>query len=136
MRSSLMVEKDARIEVEREERDDLEETQNEPDDFNSIPPWKSQITFRGIVASLIIGIIYNLIVMKLNLTTGLIPTLNVSAALSAFVLLRSWTKLLTKAGIMTKPFTKQENTVVQTCAVACYSVTIGGSFGELLTAFL
>ncbi|KAH0896855.1 LOW QUALITY PROTEIN: hypothetical protein HID58_046423 [Brassica napus] len=132
MRSSLMVEKDARIEVEREERDDLEETQNEPDDFNSIPPWKSQITFRGIVASLIIGIIYNLIVMKLNLTTGLIPTLNVSAALSAFVLLRSWTKLLTKAGIMTKPFTKQENTVVQTCAVACYSVTIGGGFGSYL----
>nr|VDD21689.1 unnamed protein product [Brassica oleracea] len=133
MRSSLMVEKDARIEVEREERDDLEVTQNEPDDFNSIPPWKSQITFRGIVASLIIGIIYSVIVMKLNLTTGLVPTLNVSAALLAFVVLRTWTKLLTKAGIVTKPFTKQENTVVQTCAVACYSVTIGGSgFGSYL----
>ncbi|KAL0682224.1 hypothetical protein Bca4012_049071 [Brassica carinata] len=132
MRSSLMVEKDARIEVEREERDDLEVTQNEPDDFNSIPPWKSQITFRGIVASLIIGIIYSVIVMKLNLTTGLVPTLNVSAALLAFVVLRTWTKLLTKAGIVTKPFTKQENTVVQTCAVACYSVTIGGGFGSYL----
>ncbi|KAL0875189.1 hypothetical protein Bca101_024894 [Brassica carinata] len=132
MRSSLMLEKDARNEVEKEEIDDLEETQNEPDDFNSIPPWKSQITFRGIVASLIIGIIYSVIVMKLNLTTGLVPTLNVSAALSAFVFLRSWTKLLTKAGIVTKPFTKQENTVVQTCAVACYSVTIGGGFGSYL----
>lgn len=127
-----MVEKDARNEVEREEIDDLEETQNEADDFNSIPPWKSQITFRGIVASLIIGVIYSVIVMKLNLTTGLVPTLNVSAALTAFVFLRGWTKLLTKAGIVTKPFTKQENTVVQTCAVACYSVTIGGNFGELL----
>lgn len=113
-------------EIEREVIDDLEETQYEADDFKSIPPWKSQITVRGIVASLIIGIIYSVIVMKLNLTTGLVPNLNVSAALLAFVFLRSWTKLLTKAGIVTKPFTKQENTVVQTCAVACYSISVGG----------
>ncbi|KAF3565670.1 hypothetical protein DY000_02016936 [Brassica cretica] len=70
--------------------------------------------------------------MKLNLTTGLVPNLNVSAALLAFVFLRSWTKLLTKAGIVTKPFTKQENTVVQTCAVACYSIAVGGGFGSYL----
>lgn len=111
---------------DREVIDDLEETQNEADDFKSIPPWKSQLTFRGIFASLIIGIIYSVIVMKLNLTTGLVPNLNVSAALLAFVFLKSWTKLLTKAGIVTKPFTKQENTVVQTCAVACYSISVGG----------
>lgn len=128
-----MMEREARNETERDERDDLEETQNEADEFRSIPPWKSQITFRGIVASIIIGIIYSVIVMKLNLTTGLVPNLNVSAALLAFVFLRSWTKLLTKAGIVTKPFTKQENTVVQTCAVACYSIAVGGNFGEFLT---
>lgn len=123
----MVVEREARSEIEREEKDDLEETQNEAEEFRSIPPWKSQITSRGIVASLIIGVIYSVIVMKLNLTTGLVPNLNVSAALLAFVFLRSWTKLLTKAGIMTKPFTKQENTVVQTCAVACYSIAVGGN---------
>lgn len=126
------MEREGRNEIEREVIDDLEETQNEGDDFKSIPPWKEQITFRGIVASLIIGIIYSVIVMKLNLTTGLVPNLNVSAALLAFVFLRSWTKLLTKAGIVTKPFTKQENTVVQTCAVACYSIAVGGGFGSYL----
>ncbi|WZZ21040.1 hypothetical protein YC2023_122427 [Brassica napus] len=41
MRSSLMMEREARNETEREERDDLEETQNEADEFRSIPPWKS-----------------------------------------------------------------------------------------------
>ena len=65
-----MMEREGRNEIEREVIDDLEETQNEGDDFKSIPPWKEQITFRGIVASLIIGIIYSVIVMKLNLTTG------------------------------------------------------------------
>ncbi|KAJ6748673.1 OLIGOPEPTIDE TRANSPORTER YGL114W-RELATED [Salix purpurea] len=70
--------------------------------------------------------------MKLNLTTGLVPNLNVSAALLAFVFLRTWTKLLSKAGIVTSPFTRQENTIVQTCAVACYSIAVGGGFGSYL----
>uniref|UniRef100_A0A0D9W7Q5 Uncharacterized protein n=1 Tax=Leersia perrieri TaxID=77586 RepID=A0A0D9W7Q5_9ORYZ len=60
--------------------------------------------------------------MKLNLTTGLVPTLNVSAALIAFVVLRCWTQALGRLGIASRPFTRQENTVVQTCAVACYSI--------------
>lgn len=101
-------------------------------DLKAIPSWKEQISFRGLLASLVIGIVYSVIVMKLNLTTGLVPTLNVSAALLAFVLLRSWTQLLHKAGIMSKPFTRQENTVVQTCAVACYSIAVGGGFGSYL----
>ncbi|CAA6663332.1 unnamed protein product [Spirodela intermedia] len=65
--------------------------------------------------------------MKLNLTTGLVPTLNVSAALLAFVFLKSWTKLLHRAGVVSTPFTRQEVTVVQTCAVACYTIAVGSS---------
>ncbi|KAG1354541.1 Metal-nicotianamine transporter YSL3 [Cocos nucifera] len=97
-----------------------------------IPPWSTQITLRGLVASFAIGVMYSVIVMKLNLTTGLVPTLNVSAALLAFVFLRTWTRLLHKIGIVATPFTRQENTVVQTCAVACYSIAVGGGFGSYL----
>ncbi|PKA46518.1 putative metal-nicotianamine transporter YSL9 [Apostasia shenzhenica] len=97
-----------------------------------IPPWASQLSLRGLVASLSIGIMYSVIVMKLNLTTGLVPTLNVSAALLAFVFLRTWTKILHKAGFAAAPFNRQENTVVQTCAVACYSIAVGGGFGSYL----
>uniref|UniRef100_A0A803LWR1 Uncharacterized protein n=1 Tax=Chenopodium quinoa TaxID=63459 RepID=A0A803LWR1_CHEQI len=70
--------------------------------------------------------------MKLNLTTGLSPNLNVSAALLAFVFVRSWNKVLKKFGFSPVPFTKQENTMIQTCAVACYSIAIGGGFGSYL----
>ncbi|KAL0317957.1 UNVERIFIED_CONTAM: Metal-nicotianamine transporter YSL3 [Sesamum angustifolium] len=113
------------------EKEDLEEIREQPEDVKRIPPWRKQITIRGIVASLLIGIIYSVIVMKLNLTTGLVPNLNVSAALLAFVFIRTWTKLLQKAKFTSTPFTRQENTVIQTC-VACYSIAVGGGFGSYL----
>ncbi|KAB2089442.1 hypothetical protein ES319_A03G061800v1 [Gossypium barbadense] len=119
-------------EIERVERQGSEEMNNEQEELKRIAPWMKQITIRGLVASLLIGIIYSVIVMKLNLTTGLVPNLNVSAALLAFVFIRSWTKLLQKAGIVSTPFTRQENTIIQTCAVACYSIAVGGGFGSYL----
>ncbi|XP_028056983.1 metal-nicotianamine transporter YSL3-like [Camellia sinensis] len=117
------------------QREDAEEVANEAvpeEDVKRTPPWRKQITIRGIIASLLIGIIYSVIVTKLNLTTGLVPNLNVSAALLAFVFIRTWTKLLQKAGIVSTPFTRQENTIIQTCAVACYSIAVGGGFGSYL----
>lgn len=113
-------------EIEKSEREDIEEIREAPEDAKRIAPWQRQITIRGLIASLAIGIIYSVIVMKLNLTTGLVPNLNVSAALLAFVFIRTWTTLLEKAGIVSMPFTRQENTIIQTCAVACYSIAVGG----------
>ncbi|XAR71600.1 hypothetical protein NMG60_11017954 [Bertholletia excelsa] len=114
------------------QREDMEEVPDEQEDIRRLPPWTKQITIRGIIASILIGIIYSVIVMKLNLTTGLVPNLNVSAALLAFVFMRTWTKLIQKAGIVSAPFTRQENTIIQTCAVACYSIAVGGGFGSYL----
>ncbi|XP_061358194.1 metal-nicotianamine transporter YSL3 isoform X2 [Gastrolobium bilobum] len=119
-------------EIENLDREDIEEAPVGPDDVSRIAPWARQITIRGIIASFIIGIIYSVIVMKLNLTTGLVPNLNVSAALLGFVFIRTWTKLLGKAKIVSTPFTRQENTIIQTCAVACYSIAVGGGFGSYL----
>ncbi|KAJ7945098.1 Metal-nicotianamine transporter like [Quillaja saponaria] len=99
-----------------------------------IQPWTKQITVRGLIASITIGTMYSIIVMKLNLSTGLVPNLNVSAALLAFVFVRTWTRLLHKAGYVAKPFTRQENTMIQTCAVACYSIAMGGGFASYLLA--
>lgn len=117
-------------EIENEET--VEEQNKLQEDLRRMPPWQKQITIRGVIASLIIGVIYSVIVMKLGLTTGLIPNLNVSAALLAYVILKSWTSLLKKLGFVTTPFTRQENTIVQTCAVACYSIAVSGLLSSLL----
>ncbi|XP_009358702.1 metal-nicotianamine transporter YSL1 [Pyrus x bretschneideri] len=116
------------------ERDDMEEdtiVQSEGP-IGTILPWTEQLTVRGVVASIVIGTVYSVIAMKLNLTTGIVPNLNVSAALLAFVFIRTWTNLLKKAGFKSKPFTRQENTMIQTCAVACYSIAVGGGFASYL----
>lgn len=79
-------------------------------------------------AAALIGSMYTVVVMKLNLTTGFVPTMNVSAALLAFLALRGWTGALSRLGVAgARPFTRQENTVVQTCAVACYSLALCGT---------
>ncbi|XP_031262708.1 metal-nicotianamine transporter YSL1 isoform X2 [Pistacia vera] len=123
-------------EQEKEKREiegeNFEDTQQESDGSKRLQPWTQQISIRGLIVSILIGIMYSVIAMKLNLTTGLVPNLNVSAALLAFVFIRTWTKVLHKAGYVSRPFTRQENTMIQTCAVACYSISVGGGFASYL----
>ncbi|CAN6232674.1 unnamed protein product [Urochloa humidicola] len=97
-----------------------------------VPPWQEQVTLRGMVAALLIGFVYTVIVFKLVFSTGNIPTLNVSVALVAFLALRGWTRALERLGIAHHPFTRQENCVIETCAVACYTISFGGGFGSTL----
>lgn len=95
-------------------------------DLEIIPEWKDQITVRGLVVSGVLGALFCIITHKLNLTVGIIPSLNVAAGLLGFFMVKSWTELLTKLGFSVKPFTRQENTVIQTCVVACYGLAFSG----------
>lgn len=101
---------------------------NEKSEFLSepVPEWKEQITIRGLVVSAVLGCLFCIITHKLNLTVGIIPSLNVAAGLLGFFFVKTWTGLLTKIGFFTKPFTRQENTVIQTCVVACYGLAFSG----------
>ncbi|XP_057511054.1 metal-nicotianamine transporter YSL1-like [Actinidia eriantha] len=132
MRSVGSMEMETDRNGKREIEDDGEELHDELEWAKRIPPWTRQITLRGVIASFVIGVIYSIIAMKLNLTTGMTPNLNVSAALLGYIFMHMWTKMLQKFGIVTVPFTRQENTMIQTCAVACYGIAVGGGFGSYL----
>ncbi|XP_062158323.1 probable metal-nicotianamine transporter YSL7 [Alnus glutinosa] len=97
-----------------------------------VPSWRKQLTVRAFVVSFVLSILFCFIVMKLNLTTGIIPSLNVSAGLLGFFFVSTWTKLLGKSGLLKQPFTRQENTVIQTCVVASSGITFSGGFGSYL----
>ncbi|XP_057468887.1 probable metal-nicotianamine transporter YSL7 [Actinidia eriantha] len=97
-----------------------------------VPSWQSQLTMRAFVVSFFLGVIFTFIVMKLNLTTGIIPSLNIPAGLLGFFFVKTWTKLLEKSGILGQPFTRQENTVIQTCVVATCGIAFSGGFGSYL----
>ncbi|KAL7094216.1 hypothetical protein ACP275_11G088200 [Erythranthe tilingii] len=97
-----------------------------------VPTWQKQLTVRAFVVSFVLGILFTFIVMKLNLTTGIIPSLNVSAGLLGFFFVKTWTKFLEKSGLLKQPFTRQENTVIQTCVVATSGIAFSGGFGSYL----
>lgn len=92
-----------------------------------IPRWWEQITIRGLLVSALLGTLFCIITHKLNLTVGIIPSLNVAAGLLGFFFIKSWTGFVTNLGFWsTTPFTRQENTVIQTCVVACYGLAFSG----------
>ncbi|GKV40620.1 hypothetical protein SLEP1_g48239 [Rubroshorea leprosula] len=99
-----------------------------------VPEWKEQITIRGLAVSAMLGTLFCIITHKLNLTVGIIPSLNVAAGLLGFFFVKSWTGFLSGLGFQVKPFTKQENTVIQTCVVACYGLAFSGGFGSYIIA--
>ncbi|XP_043695676.1 probable metal-nicotianamine transporter YSL7 [Telopea speciosissima] len=84
------------------------------------------------MVGLVLSVLFSFIVMKLNLTTGIIPSLNVSAGLLGFFFVKTWTKFLEKTGWLRQPFTRQENTVIQTCVVASSGISFSGGFGSYL----
>ncbi|KAM0981938.1 hypothetical protein ACFX1T_014851 [Malus domestica] len=91
------------------ERDDMEEetiVQSEGP-VGTILPWTQQLTFQGVVASIVIGMAYSVIAMKLNLTT--------------------WDCSSSQC-LCCSP----RNTMIQTCAVAGYSIAVGGGFSFYL----
>ncbi|KAK9117885.1 hypothetical protein Scep_015978 [Stephania cephalantha] len=97
-----------------------------------VPSWREQLTVRAFVVSFVLGVLFTFIVMKLNLTTGIIPSLNVSAGLLGFFFVKTWTKFLDKSGMLRQPFTRQENTVIQTCVVATSGIAFSGGFGSYI----
>ncbi|KAK0573195.1 hypothetical protein LWI29_004214 [Acer saccharum] len=98
----------------------------------AVPSWKEQITLRSMVTSFVLSIVFNFIVCKLNLTTGVIPSLNVAAGLLGFALVKSWTTLLDNFGLLKQPFTRQENTVIQTCIVASSGIAFSSGTASYL----
>ncbi|GMP26814.1 hypothetical protein CsSME_00003097 [Camellia sinensis var. sinensis] len=124
--------------IKKEEREDAAEEEEEIESIERIfeskevPSWKSQLTVRAFVVSFFLSVMFTFIVMKLNLTTGIIPSLNVSAGLLGFFFVKTWTKFLEKSGLLRQPFTRQENTVIQTCVVAASGIAFSGGFGSYL----
>ncbi|OIW05376.1 hypothetical protein TanjilG_28841 [Lupinus angustifolius] len=99
-----------------------------------VPKWRNQITIRSVVTSFILSIVFNFIVCKLNFSTGIIPSLNVAAGLLGFAVIKSYTALLNKCRLLKQPFTRQENTVIQTCIVASSGIAFSSGTGSYLLA--
>lgn len=88
---------------------------------------KPALTVKAIVAGIILGTLNSFLILYYGLKIGVTPSLNIIAGLGGFLLLRAWTKCIPGSC-----FTKQENAVVQTTAVACASLANTGFSSGLL----
>lgn len=142
--------------IEQEGESSLQETNGTNDDYKKekneageeemsvektfaskeVPSWRNQLTVRAFVVSFFMSVMFCFIVMKLNLTTGIIPSLNVSAGLLGFFFIKTWTRALEKSGLLRQPFTRQENTVIQTCVVASSGIAFSGKIFCSIDQFL
>ncbi|XP_062188710.1 probable metal-nicotianamine transporter YSL1 [Phragmites australis] len=114
--------------------DDQEPSVEAPFAGQSPPPWWRQVTARSVAASVVLGTVFSFISMRIGLTTGLVPSLNMSASLLSFFVISSWTRLLGRCGVATQAFTRQENVVVQTCIISCATLSLYGGFTSYLPA--
>ncbi|XP_039134332.1 probable metal-nicotianamine transporter YSL8 [Dioscorea cayenensis subsp. rotundata] len=101
---------------------------------DKVPKWTEQLTVRAFIVSLLVGTFLTIIILRLSITTGIVPAFNIVAGLLGFFLVKSWTRVLEATGLSRTPFTRQENTIIQTCIVACTSIGFSGGFGSYILA--
>lgn len=89
-----------------------------------------QLTVKALIVGVIVGAFNNILALYYGLKTGITPSLNILAGLLGFIL----TNFILKLRIFREKFTVQENAVIQTCAVATYSLASGAGFASGLLA--
>lgn len=100
-----------------------------------VPPWREQLTLRGLAVAAALGALLCVVIHRLNLTVGVIPALNVASGLLAFFLAAAWRAAAGWLGFgRGQPFTRQENTVIQTCAIACAGLAFSGCSASYIFA--
>mmetsp|Transcript_7642 Transcript_7642/g.13536 ORF Transcript_7642/g.13536 Transcript_7642/m.13536 type:complete len:696 (-) Transcript_7642:192-2279(-) len=107
---------------------------DEEAEFQHAIDWRGQFTVRGAMVGVIVGFAMTIITLKLSLTTGVIPSLNICAGLLGFIGVRSWVGIISRWVSDTYKFTRQENTVIQTLAVAQYGTAWILGFGSYYIA--
>ena len=81
---------------------------------------------RSVVLGAVFGAVFSIIVHKLNLTSGVIPSLGMAMALINFFTVNSWNAMLRALRVPTLPFTPQARPPLQhrpACAQRSVSAT-------------
>ncbi|KAK3143752.1 hypothetical protein QOZ80_4AG0304490 [Eleusine coracana subsp. coracana] len=99
-----------------------------------VPSRLETITLRSVAVSVVLGVTLSVVAMKLSLSASFLPTLTIPAGLLGFFLSRAWVRVADRLEAAQVPFTRQENTLIQTCVVACSSIAYTGGFGSYILA--
>ncbi|KAG8085027.1 hypothetical protein GUJ93_ZPchr0010g7518 [Zizania palustris] len=98
----------------------------------ALPDIWGTVTLRAMAVSVVLGVVFCLVGMRIQMTAGIVPALNMPANILCFFLLKCLVKLLLSLRLTTMPFTRQENMFLMTCVVTCLNVAITGGFATTM----
>uniref|UniRef100_J3M5B7 Uncharacterized protein n=1 Tax=Oryza brachyantha TaxID=4533 RepID=J3M5B7_ORYBR len=97
-----------------------------------LPELGAQVTLRSMALSVVLGVVFCFVGLRIQVTAGIVPALNMPITVLSFFLLKCSVRLLHKGGLTTLPFTRQENMFLMTCVVTCLNLTVTGGFATSL----
>ncbi|KAL6843721.1 hypothetical protein ACP4OV_026292 [Aristida adscensionis] len=87
-----------------------------------VPSRAETMTARSLAVGAALGAAVSVVTMRLKLAMGFVPDLIIPADLLAFVLPPVWVRVNDLFETAHVPFTRQENTVIQTFVTACFTI--------------
>ncbi|KAL2333125.1 hypothetical protein Fmac_014338 [Flemingia macrophylla] len=94
--------------------------------------WTRAIYIRVLVVSLFLSIAFISMVVSISVTTGIAHPINISAVILGFSSIKFCIKLSKTMGLTMRPFSREENVVIQTIIVSATAMAFNGGFGNYL----
>lgn len=74
-----------------------------------LPGLWEQVTPRAVIVSVVLSIVFSFVILKIHMSTGVVPGMNMAVSVLSFALLKWFISLVRTCGLPTSPFTRQEN---------------------------
>ncbi|KAF6983137.1 hypothetical protein CFC21_001412 [Triticum aestivum] len=91
-----------------------------------LPGLWEQVTPRAVIVSVVLSIVFSFVILKIHMSTGVVPGMNMAVSVLSFALLKWFISLVRTCGLPTSPFTRQENLLVLTTVVTVINLAITG----------
>lgn len=85
-----------------------------------------QVTLRSMAISVVLGIAFCFVALRIHMTAGLVPALNMPISVLSFFSVKWLITLLQSCGIAAVPFTRQENTFLLTTVITSINMALAG----------
>ncbi|XP_062179393.1 probable metal-nicotianamine transporter YSL3 [Phragmites australis] len=97
-----------------------------------LPGFWGIVTLRAMVVSAVLGVVFCFVALRIHMTAGIVPALNMPTSVLSFFFLKWFVALLQSCGIATLPFTRQENMFVLTSITTCINMALTGGFATYI----
>uniref|UniRef100_A0A0E0L074 Uncharacterized protein n=1 Tax=Oryza punctata TaxID=4537 RepID=A0A0E0L074_ORYPU len=93
-----------------------------------LPEFRELVTPRAMAVAVVLSVVICFVGMRIQMTAGIVPALNMPASILSFFLLKWLIRLMQSCGFPMLPFTRQENMFLLTCVITCLNLALTSGF--------